>query len=404
VVATALHAGPGSRTRPAGSQLAVQADQILQQSQFDDQSICAIVAALLAMIYADRPDRAATWSNALFDRAPARIAPTWRALLTSVRAKISLHLGDLSTAEALARAALEEMPAQNWGIVVGDPLAVLVHAATAMGKLAEAGTHLSQPVPEAMFESVPGLNYLHAKGLYELASNQPAAALDSFQACGDKMIRWQIDRPTVVPWRSDAARALIMLGERRKARDLVSAQMAILEQGDARTRGISLRVYGLASDLRQRRNLLEQAVDVLQASGDRLELTYALTDLSQAHYSLGESNQARLARRRAHGLALECNVRPLFELLQPETSAGVAAPATGLLVTADPGDALSEAEFRVAVLAARGDTNREIASKLYITVSTVEQHLTRIYRKLSIRRRRDLPVRLRQRAAERARD
>ncbi|GAA3116917.1 hypothetical protein GCM10020254_74650 [Streptomyces goshikiensis] len=48
----------------------------------------------------------------------------------------------------------------------------------------------------------------------------------------------------------------------------------------------------------------------------------------------------------------------------------------------------------MALLAARGHTNREIATKLYVTVSTVEQHLTRIYRKLKVKRRRDLPARL----------
>ncbi len=51
---------------------------------------------------------------------------------------------------------------------------------------------------------------------------------------------------------------------------------------------------------------------------------------------------------------------------------------------------LSEAEGRVAELAARGLSNRDIARKLYITVSTVEQHLTRVYRKLGVRRRVDL--------------
>jgi DNA-binding CsgD family transcriptional regulator len=51
---------------------------------------------------------------------------------------------------------------------------------------------------------------------------------------------------------------------------------------------------------------------------------------------------------------------------------------------------LSDAERRVAELAAHGLTNREIARKLYITVSTVEQHLTRVYRKLGVRRRMEL--------------
>jgi DNA-binding CsgD family transcriptional regulator/type II secretory pathway predicted ATPase ExeA len=53
---------------------------------------------------------------------------------------------------------------------------------------------------------------------------------------------------------------------------------------------------------------------------------------------------------------------------------------------------LSDAELRVATLAAAGRTNREIAAKLFVTVSTVEQHLTRIYRKLRVNGRADLPA------------
>jgi len=48
----------------------------------------------------------------------------------------------------------------------------------------------------------------------------------------------------------------------------------------------------------------------------------------------------------------------------------------------------------VALLAARGDSNRQIADKLFVTVSTVEQHLTRVYRKLKVHRRSDLPLHL----------
>jgi DNA-binding NarL/FixJ family response regulator len=51
---------------------------------------------------------------------------------------------------------------------------------------------------------------------------------------------------------------------------------------------------------------------------------------------------------------------------------------------------LTYSEWRVATLAAGGHTNRAIAKRLHITVSTVEQHLTRVYRKLGVCRRADL--------------
>lgn len=56
----------------------------------------------------------------------------------------------------------------------------------------------------------------------------------------------------------------------------------------------------------------------------------------------------------------------------------------------DPTAVLTRAERRVAVLAANGCTNRSIAARLYVTPSTVEQHLTSVYRKLRVRSRGDL--------------
>ncbi len=51
---------------------------------------------------------------------------------------------------------------------------------------------------------------------------------------------------------------------------------------------------------------------------------------------------------------------------------------------------LTPTEQRVATLAAEGLTNRQIASTLVVTVSTVEAHLTRIYAKLGVRSRAQL--------------
>ena len=49
-------------------------------------------------------------------------------------------------------------------------------------------------------------------------------------------------------------------------------------------------------------------------------------------------------------------------------------------------------ERRVAHLVAGGKTNREVAKELFLTVNTVESNLTRVYRKLGVRSRTDLPA------------
>ncbi len=51
---------------------------------------------------------------------------------------------------------------------------------------------------------------------------------------------------------------------------------------------------------------------------------------------------------------------------------------------------LSQAEYRVVALAADGLSNKEIAARLFVTVKTVEFHLSRSFRKLDISSRRQL--------------
>ena len=51
---------------------------------------------------------------------------------------------------------------------------------------------------------------------------------------------------------------------------------------------------------------------------------------------------------------------------------------------------LTTQERAVAEAVARGGTNQQIAAELYVSVKTVEVHLTRIYRKLQVRSRTQL--------------
>jgi DNA-binding CsgD family transcriptional regulator len=55
---------------------------------------------------------------------------------------------------------------------------------------------------------------------------------------------------------------------------------------------------------------------------------------------------------------------------------------------------LTPVEQRIADLAAAGQTNREVAAVMFMSVRTVESHLGRIYRKLGIRSRTELAARL----------
>ena len=53
-------------------------------------------------------------------------------------------------------------------------------------------------------------------------------------------------------------------------------------------------------------------------------------------------------------------------------------------------ESLTPSERRVAELAAAGNTNREIAQQLFLSLRTVETHLTHAYGKLEIESRGEL--------------
>jgi DNA-binding NarL/FixJ family response regulator len=55
---------------------------------------------------------------------------------------------------------------------------------------------------------------------------------------------------------------------------------------------------------------------------------------------------------------------------------------------------LTERELEVAMLAAGGLSNLQISHRLYISIRTVECHLARVYTKLGVRSRRELPASL----------
>ncbi len=112
--------------------------------------------------------------------------------------------------------------------------------------------------------------------------------------------------------------------------------------------------------------------------------------LGRIHLAMDDERTARAHLRIAVGLALRCGHRAL------------AAEARGLLLGAggrmrmpeqpDQMDlsGLTPSERRVAELAAAGASNRQIATRLFVTLRTVEVHLTRAYRKLGVARRAEL--------------
>jgi DNA-binding CsgD family transcriptional regulator len=370
------------------------AEEVLRSAGQTDVTLDALEPALFTLIYSGNIEQAAYWCDHLADETDMLRSATWNAMLSAVRAEVLLRQGSLAAAAEHAERALTVLPPQSWGVAVALPLACLLRAHSEMGHHDAAERLLSSPVPEAMFQSRFGMHYLYARGRHYATTGRPLTALGDFMACGDYMSKWGIDIPALVPWRTHAAEAYVQMGQKGQAAKLLQQEVDRLGEATLRARGTTLRVLADLRPPQQRPLLLQEAVAALQPSGDLLELTYALARLSDAFRDVGDFTKAQMVRQQALRLATQCGAQQLGERIRTaEKLPGLLADRGEVASRGEPTDlgGLSGAEWRVAQLAARGHTNREISAKLHVTVSTVEQHLTRIYRKLNIVGRVDLP-------------
>ncbi|GAA2039644.1 hypothetical protein GCM10009839_47090 [Catenulispora yoronensis] len=371
-----------------------EAERILRNARLDEMGMDTVESALLALTYGECADRAAPWCDGLIEDAGQRQAPTRHARLSTIRAEISFRQGDLLAAEQHARRGLDAVPGTGLGVTVGGSLASLLLPLLAMGHDDLALEELSRTVPQGMLQSRYGLHYLQARGRCRLRTGSPDLALGDFQACGELMTRWNMDSAGLIAWRLDLAEARLAMGDREEARRLLQEQLTRCGRGMRRTRGIATRMLAATVEGRRRPALLRQAAEVLESVGDRYELARALTELTAAYISLGEPRRAAVIGRRAWGLAQGCHALPLTRQLSVDVGPDLgSAPPPPEAAPEAPGPGaqpLSDAERRVVQLAAAAYTNREIADRLYVTVSTVEQHLTRAYRKLNVTNRADL--------------
>ncbi|MFK0251564.1 AAA family ATPase [Amycolatopsis azurea] len=401
------------------------AESLLEATPLDDLTVGPMAAALHTLIYADRLENATNWCDALLEEAKARGVAWWQAVFSACRADIALRYGELSKASGYAHDAIEAVGAERWGVAIGMPLAVLIRVATVIGDHETVREHLRQPVPEEMYRSGYCLPYLRARGRYCLANGRVEAALADFERCRELMTAWGFEAPTLAPWRTDSARAHLRLGDADRARELASRQLAHPRFRTPRVRGAALRMLAATEDVNSRLAMLKETVEVLNASGDRLELAQALFDLSRTHQAMKQFAKARMVLLRARRLGQACRLEMTpprgSEEPRPESGAEWTAPeqAAAAAPAADASDSsessgvaaaavqndqilriLTSSEYRVATLASFGYTNQEISTKLHVTPSTVEQHLTRVFRKLKVSKRTDLPVDLQLEAAQ----
>jgi DNA-binding CsgD family transcriptional regulator len=192
---------------------------------------------------------------------------------------------------------------------------------------------------------------------------------------------------TLAEWRHLAVELAVRNDECHGVLDL-SRESLILARalGAPRPLGLALRAAALvAEDPAAGRELLDEAIAVLDAGAVRVELARSLQQRGiRTRFDAG-SDDGRDDLERALKIATECGARRIIGEI---AALGIVTPAAPIL------DLLTPGEARVAELAASGLTNRDIAGAQFVTVKAVEWHLSNVYRKLGIRGRRQLAMAL----------
>ncbi|MFE1768265.1 LuxR C-terminal-related transcriptional regulator [Streptomyces angustmyceticus] len=354
----------------------------------DDVITRAMALGVLALVWCDQLTETARILDRLSEQTQWCDAAAARTLIAMGRYEVAYRSGDLAAALDAGRRWLDLASASHGNPMIPLALAGVLRVLLETGRREEAEPLLARAERERYGDVWQWTHLLEARARLRLADGEHAAALDDLLECGRRQTAWQQDNPAILPWRSLAALAHRALGRSDRAARLARQELEQAEAwGAPRTLGISLRTVAVTVRGREGLKQLETSVGLLEEAGATLEQARSLVEYGTLRYEAGHARLGRETARRGLELARQCGAEGLADLARERLQTFGARPRRAHTVGAS---ALTDRERRVAVLAARGLTNREIADTLFITQRTVENHLTSGFRKLGITRRREL--------------
>jgi DNA-binding CsgD family transcriptional regulator len=207
-----------------------------------------------------------------------------------------------------------------------------------------------------------------------------------------------VENPRLIPMATSLAwwpiliEAMIDGGELTKAAE----QIELLDTA-AQQRGLNMqaRIAGICAHLEAARGRPDQAYASYDRAIALLGVDDPLLDRAELHHRFGQLLAARGGKRRqavdqlrlAHDLFARAGAEPFLQRVEADLAPhGITVGRRGSRSPLE----LTDRERDVAVLVAKGMTNREVAAELYVSPKAVDYHLGHIFGKLGITSRRDL--------------
>ena len=295
--------------------------------------------------------------------------------------------------DALAHAELSVSLVRDAGYATWSPIAHLYATLVPIGRgdFGLAASHIKAANAAAALGGAWAAT-VTAEAALAMARGAPGDALHAVAQVREEWKGEFFGITGLLDWRSLEVEALVALAQP----ELAAQRLGELEQlqGDDASplaSASTARLRALLSMARGDRAAASRAFATAweHASGLRVPLVLAQLEMDEARF-LRQSGQRKraLARLRSASARLAAlGAGPYAQLCDQELARYQAQPRPGE-TRRELG--LSTAEFAVARAVGRGLTNKEAADELYLSVKTIEFHLSHIYMKLDIRSRREL--------------
>jgi class 3 adenylate cyclase/DNA-binding CsgD family transcriptional regulator len=359
----------------------------------DEERARNYTAGSYALLRTDRMDEGLRLLDATLADVRSRGAIFHFSSLSMTRAIFQYARGSLVEAEADGRAALETLPHREvwFRFAAHGWLAQILVERGAIDEAAGLLDAVEASVASDAFSRAP---LLRGRAMVEAARGEHRAALGLAIELGDALAAFGHTNPAASypAWRSLAALECHAVGEARDALALAREEVELARAWAVpSTLGRALRILGLIEGGDAGIALIREAVTLLEPSPAQVEHAYALADLGAALRRANHRAEAREHLRRALDLAQRSGATLLAERAHEELIATGARPRR---IVQSGAASLTPSERRTAAMAAEGLSNREIAQALFVTLRTVEMHLSNAFRKLGVSSRTQLAAAL----------
>jgi DNA-binding CsgD family transcriptional regulator len=326
----------------------------------------------------------------LIELADERGEPASYAWLRLHLCELALRIGDWAEADRLLDEWSEGSEGDLFVIPVYQRCRALLAAGRGVPEEAQRWAGEAIAGAEAAGTHWDWLEALRARGTAALLAHDPERAVESLRPVWEHARREGVDEPGAFPVAPELVEALAAAGK------------------PAEARAVTARLLRLATEQQHPWGLTTASRCEALSAGDSDESAAEL--LNRAAVGYGELGLpfdrarsllilGRMHRRTRRWAAARDSLDSAADAFDRIGSPGWAKAARSELSRvgarrAAPAGQLTEAEARVAGLAAEGLSNKEIAARLVITVHTVEKHLSHAYAKLGVRSRGQLAQRL----------